>query len=535
MIHRIDRNWPTLLGAIFIFIALITLLKYSVDLDYISDSIKIGTGILLGCGLVVVGLRGALRSSTVVSEVFTGLGVALLYMTCAFAGVYYNMWDSMVVLLSMLAITVGTCIYAVRFNSRLLMSIGLIGAILSPIVMQPETDQVFSLFLYLLVINTAFWYISVMKKWFELRLISFIGTWLLYTVYFILFHPHVDLFWSRPFLYALAAYSFYILAMFLASYKQEMKFDGLHVYLGIANAVIFGLWSLGLLTPFVSFAVPLFFMGMLYIIAAVIVQRLVKKWSLPVMTKLFGGLLLVIIATTQFGKGWDYKPLISVYLWVFIAAAVLITAKWCAVEGLKYISVIIWASIGLYWYVVTWSTPRGEWFGMFIPFLNWGAVAWIVLAALGFYMSLHLDVKGMGPYGRMMISTVLSLASHLIVGGLLTVQVQSLFSVYDIRGVGLTLSISWALYSLLLFLWGMFSNQWFYRIFGTAVLLLVAAKTMIIDLAEQATIYKVVVFLVLGGICFFISYINSRWNPPPKKTDPVQQKPQPEQIEWDDL
>ncbi|WP_314589785.1 DUF2339 domain-containing protein [Paenibacillus terrigena] len=532
MIHRIERNWPTLLGAIFIFIALITLLKYSIDLDFIHDSTKIGAGILAGCGLVVVGLRGALRSNTVISEVFTGLGVALLYMTCSFAGIYYSLWDSMVVLLSMLAITVGTCIYAVRFNSRLLMSIGLVGAILSPIVMQPVTDQVFSLFLYLLVINSAFWYISVMKKWFELRLVSFIGTWLLYAVYFILFRPHVDMFWSKPFLYVLAAYSFYIIAMFYASYKAKMKFDGLHVYLGIANAVIFGLWSLGLLTRFVSFAVPLFFMGVLYIIAAVIVQRLVKTWSMPVMTKLFGGLLLVIIATTQFGKGWEYKPLISVYLWVFIAATVLVTAKWCAIEGLKYASVAIWASIGLYWYVVTWSAPRGEWFGVFIPFLNWGAVAWMLIALFGFYMSLHLDVKGLSPWGQKMMSTVLSLMSHFIVGGLLTIQVQTLFEVYDFRGVGLTLSISWALYSLLLFLWGAYSNQWFFRIFGTAVLLLVAAKTMIIDLAEQATIYKVVVFLVLGGICFLISYINSKWNPPQVPTKPAQ--PQPEELNWED-
>ena len=532
MIHRIDRNWPTSLGAIFIFIALITLLRYSIDLDFIQDSIKIGAGILAGSGLVVIGLRGALRSNTVVSEVFTGLGIALLY-TCAFAGVYYSLWDAMVVLMSMIAITAGTCLYAIRFNSRLLLVIGLVGAILSPIVMQPETDQVFSLFLYLLVINTAFWYISVLKKWFEIRLISFMGTWILYAVYFILFHPDVDRFWSKPFLYALAAYGFYFIAMFIASYKEQLKFNGLHVYLGIANAVIFGLWSLVLVRGFVSFAVPMFVIGVLYIAEAIVVQRLVKVWSLPVWTKLFGGLLLVIIATTQFGKGWDYKPLFSVYLWVFIAAAVLITAKWCVVEGLKYVSVTIWASIGLYWYVVTWSTPRGEWFGVFIPFLNWGAVAWIMLALFGFYMSLHLDVKGLSPWGQKMMSTVLSLMSHLIVGGLLTVQVQTLFEVYDFRGVGLTLSIAWAIYSLLLFLWGAYSNQWFFRIFGTAVLLLVAAKTMIIDLAEQATIYKVIVFLALGAICFLISYINARWNPPQAKEKPAQ--PQPEELEWDDL
>ncbi|OPA75750.1 hypothetical protein BVG16_20695 [Paenibacillus selenitireducens] len=514
MFQRYQKHWPSLLGAMFVFIALITLLKYSLDVKFLTDTMKIGAGLLAGAGFVLAGLRFVLKSNSLISELFTGLGVALLYMTCSFAGIYYSLWDPMVVLLSMIAVTAGTCVYAIRFHSRLIMSIGLVGGLLSPIMMQPETDQVFSLFLYLLVMNAAFFYISVLKSWFELRLIGFIGTWFLYTVYFILFQHHVDVFWSKPFRYALAAYAFYVIALFYTSYKNRMRFDGLNLYLGISNAVIFGLWALGLITPFVSFAVPLFFMGAIYVGSAWWVYRLLHVWSASVVTKLTCGTLLMMIALTQFGKGYAYKPLISVYLWVFIAAVILIIAKWCAVEILKGVSVALWGCVGLYWYVVTWNTPRGEWFGVFIPFFNWGAVAWIVIAVLGFYMSLHVDFRKLTQSSNVMISNVLSLLSHLVVGGLLTVQVQSLFEEYDWHGLVLTLSISWSVYSLLLFLWGAYSKQRIFRIFGTVVLCLVAGKTILFDLAEEATIYKVIVFLVLGAICFTISYINSIWKSP---------------------
>lgn len=522
MFQRYQKHWPSLLGAVFVFIALITLLKYSLDVQFLTDTMKIGAGLLAGAGFVLAGVRLVLKSNSLISELCTGLGVALLYMTCSFAGIFYSLWDPMVVLLSMIAVTVGTCIYAIRFHSRLIMSIGLIGGLISPIMMQPETDQVFSLFLYLLVMNAAFFYISVLKSWFELRLISFIGTWFLYAVYFILFQPHMDVFWSKPFRYALAAYLFYVIALFYTSYKDHMRFNGLNLYLGISNAVIFGLWALGLLTPFVSFAVPLFFMGVIYTGSAWWVYRLMQGWSASAVTKLTCGTLLMMVAMTQFGKGFAYEPMINVFLWVFIAVVILFIAKWCAVEILKSVSMVVWGCVGLYWYVVTWSTPRGEWFGVFIPFLNWGAVAWMVIAALGFYMSLHVSFQKLSQSSNAMISNILSLLSHLVVGGLLTVQVQSLFKEYDWGGLGLTLSVSWSVYSLLLFLWGAYSKQRIYRIFGTIVLCIVAGKTILFDLAEEATIYKVIVFLVLGAICFAISYINSIWNTPPTQQKEVE-------------
>lgn len=523
MVNNFQKHWPSLLGALFLLTAFVTLLKYSMDQHWISDEVKIGIGLLAGAGFVIAGMRLAQRqtgSMNIISEVLAGLGVAILYTTCSFAGIFYSLWDSMIVLISMTAVTAGTCLYAIKFNSRILMSIGLIGAIIAPIMMQPATDQVFSLFLYLLVINAAFFYISVLKKWFELRLIAFIGSWLLYAVYFILFNPQVDGIWSLPFRYALAAYAFYIVALFLTSWKERLKYDGLNLYLGIANAIMFGLWALALLHDYVSFSVPLLLMGVVYILAGALVYRLVREWTMPIWTKMLGGSLLVMLAASQFGSGWEYKPLISVYVWLFIAAVILIVGMWCQLELLKLASVIIWFVAGLYWYTVTWHTPRGEWFGTFVPFLNWGAVAWMALAAFGFYISLHLTFKHLDEASNKVISYIFSIGSHIVVGGLLPVQMNSLFGAYRLDGLALTLSISWGIYALLLFLWGAYSKQAVFRIFGSIVLIVVALKTLFFDLANEATIYKVIVFLILGAISFAISYINSIWQTPKKTKVP---------------
>lgn len=532
------KHWTSLLGVAFVLAAVMTLFKYSIDQGWLTNGFKIGVGLLAGAGMIVLGLRfKPLRNVQLLGEIAAGLGVAILYTTCAFAGIYYALWDPMTVFLGMIVITVGTAAYSYRFNSRILMCIGMIGALLSPCVMRPETDQVFSLFLYLLVINATFFLFSLRRPWLELRLVSFLGTWLLYAVYYFHFEPEADVLWSMPFRYATAAFLFYVIAFLATSWRDGQKFDGLNLYLGIVNAVMFGLWAVTLLDGIVHFAYPLFAMGLLYVGAAFAVYRLTGRFAVPVMTKLLGGTFLILLAASQIGSGLEAKPLISVLLWTIVAAIITGIGMYRKLDMFKAAGMIIWIMAGLYWYVVTWYTPRGEWFGTFIPFLNWGAVAWMLVAALGFFISLKVRFAKVHNGTNEAFSTVASILSHLVVGGLLTVQVMNVFLEYreigESASLALTLSISWGVYALLLFLWGAYSRQAIFRIFGSVVLGIVALKTVFLDLAGKDTMYKVIVLLVLGAISFGITMINNRWlDKNGSQTQPKEGLPQQVSPQW---
>ncbi|WP_042159750.1 DUF2339 domain-containing protein [Paenibacillus gorillae] len=509
----IKKHGTSLLGALFVLIACITLFKYTIDRGWINDSMKIGLGLLFGTGLAIAGFR--LQHRPIVSQIVMGLGASLLYMTVSFSGIFYGLWDSMTVLLGMSVITIAAAVYAYRFDSRLLMNIALLGGLLSPLTMRPETDQVFALFVYLLVINCAFLYLSIVKGWTELRTAAFAGSWLLYTVYFFQFNPLLDGFWSMPIRYALAAFLFYQIAFLVSSWKNKLSFDGLNLYLSVANGVLFGFWALLIWKNDLHYAYPLIFIGLVFMLSGFVVNRLVHKVDAAVSVYWTVGLLLFLLALNQAGNGMEIKPLVNVFVWSIISIVLLVLGrinKWLAAN---LISVAIWIIVGFYWYIVTWSTPRGEWFGVYIPFLNWGAVAWMLLAAIGFYYATSMNMSGLKAGSNRLLANIYATLSHLIIGGLLTRQIENIFTEYFNGSSGiymkLTLTVTWGVYALLLFLWGAYRRESWFRWFGSAVLLLVAVKAIFMDLSGKESLYKVVVLLLLGVISFAISWINNKW------------------------
>jgi uncharacterized membrane protein len=519
MTTLIRKHWTSLLGVMFILAAFITLFKYSIDQGWITDGMKIGIGLLCGSGVAITGLalinRGV-RYSTA-SQVLIGLGACLLYSTFSFAGIYYGLWSPITVLIGMTAVTAGVSAYAYRFDSRLLMSIALAGGLLSPLFMRPETDQVFTLFFYLLVLNTAFFSLSIVKGWSELRIGAFLGTWIVYVVYFVHFDPPVEGLWSMPFRYVLAAFLYYVIGFMVSSWKSNLRFDGWNLYLSLANGILFGCWSTYILNGDLNYAYILGFIGAIYLIAGSFIYRLTGRTELASASHWIGGLLTLLLACAQFGSGMDTKPIINVFVWGTIAGGLGILGQSKQWMLARIFSVLVWFIVGTYWFIVTWDTPRGEWFGAYIPFLNWGAMAWVLLAAIGFYYSVKNIVPQATRVAEEQLSNLFAIVAHLIVGGLLTVQIQNLYIVYFDEASDqlqqLTLSVSWGIYALLLFVWGAYRREAIFRWFGTAVLLIVAAKAIFIDLDGEEMLYKVLVLLILGGISFLISWINGKWNP----------------------
>lgn len=514
------RHWTSLLGILFILAAFITLFKYSLDQQWITDGIKIGSGLLTGAGLCAGGLgltkRGGEKWQAAV-QTMIGLGACVLYATFSFAGIYYDFWSPMTVLIGMSAVTAGVAAYAHRFDSRLLMIIALAGGLLSPLLMQPETDQAFTLFLYLLVMNAVFFLLSVVKKWTELRLVAFVGTWAIYAAYYIHFDPFTDGLWSKPIRYALATFAFYLIAFLLSSWKSGRRFDGLNLYASFANSVLFGCWAIPILHGDLHYAYILASIGVAHLAAGLAIWRLDKRLGVASISHLLGGGLLLLLAVAGVGSGRSAKPLIDVFVWGGIAGVLATIGQIRRSAVICGGAVLIWLSVGIYWFAVTWTTPRGDWFGTFIPFLNWGALSWMLLALIGF----RFAVKGVGLRSdsdaelRAWLPDIFALLSHLIVGGLLTVQIQNVHLVY-FDGASrqleqLSLSLAWGVYALLLFLWGAYSRQVLFKYFGSAMLLVVAFKAILLDLSGQQMLYKVVVLLLLGGISFLVTWINGKW------------------------
>ncbi|WP_158630180.1 DUF2339 domain-containing protein [Cohnella sp. AR92] len=527
----VSKHWTSLLGVLLVLAAAITLFRYSIDQGWLTDTLKIGIGLLSGAGIALGGFGWTLKQrGAIAGEIGIGLGTSILYATFSFAGIYYGLWTPMTVLLGMTAVTALLVLYSLRNDSRLLMNIALAGALLSPLMMRPETDQVFTLFLYLLIVNAAFFALSIYKKWTELRVVAFFGSWTLYAVYFVSFNPSMEGWWSRPIRYAVAAFLFYLVGFLIASWRNNRCFDGWNLYLSLANGVGFGCWALLIWDGDVPVGFTLSAIGLLYAAAGAIVYRMSGRVLAYAASHGGGGLLLLLIALAQFGNGLEAKPLINTYIWIGVACIAIAMGRikgWAAAEGA---GLLVWFAVGIYWFAVTWDTPRGDWFGAYIPFLNGGALAWILLAAMGFYFSARWAAGPLDSDTNRILSHLFAILSHAVVGGLLTLQLINVFDIYAPNAghssVQLALSVSWGIYALLLSLWGAYRKQGLFRWFGSIVLVLVAIKAIFLDLSGEAGLYKAGVLLALGGIAFLVSWVNGKWGGTSSEQEPAPAVPE---------
>ncbi len=512
MKQKLRTHWTSLLGALFVITAFITLFQFSVEKGWITNALKIGFGLLSGIGLGIAGLKLSTRDLwRLTGEIVLGIGACVLYATIAYAGITDGIWSPMTVLLGMSSVTIAMSWYAFRNHSRMLMILAVSGGLLAPLLMRPESDHVLALFLYLLVMNVAFIFLSMAKDWIELRITSFAGSWILYIVYFIHFSPFEKKLWNMPIRYAIAAFLFYMIALVVASRRNTKSFDGLNVYLNIANGILFGFWAFLIWREDVQFGYVLGLMGIVYLLGCFAIYWRNAYNRTTVRSYGLGGSILLIMALNSIAEG----VLMSVLVWISITILLVVAGHLLRWQVPAIISVALWFNIVCYWYAITWTTPRGEWFGIYIPFLNWGAVTWILLAGLGFYYAKTFQFPGMSYGNNHVISRIFALIAHLIVGGLLTRQIENIFTEHlpeaPAMYMHLTITLVWGCYALILVLWGTRRQDRLFRGFGYGVLVITAIKAIFLDLSGQEALYKVAILFILAGISFFITWINGKW------------------------
>jgi hypothetical protein len=189
----------------------------------------------------------------------------------------------------------------------------------------------------------------------------------------------------------------------------------------------------------------------------------------------------------------------------------------------------------LYWFANAWSVAWAEWFGLpFIPFLNPGALVWIGMAGVGFFMARTLRTLAATPdetanddmralHER--LGLVISLVAHGVLAGLFTIQLQNIWKAYDVDffRLDLLLSTAYTLHALLIFLWGAYMRIRLFRWGGSLVLGFVALKVLLFDLGADPTVMKAIYLMLMGGIILGIGFINARW-----KEERMEGRPAPE-------
>ncbi len=509
----LKENWITILGIGFLFTGILYFFKLAIEEGWLPPGARVAIGAIAGISLVFIGLKLFRDKSEFLSQCIAGLGVATLYGTAAyisFGGI--GSLSTNALLLIMVLLGVGSSLIAMKYELRILYLITTIGGLVTPMVLKAPESHHLSLFTYLWVLNVGVLYVSAWKDWKELKIVSFFSSIVIYTIYYVYFDPAA---WQKPFMYITAFFITYLAGFLYSAWKNKKAYNEVDQYIGIVNAICFIFWSTFIFSSFdIAHIIPMGIVGTLFIgigVAFYITSE--TKLNISFLCYSILGVLSLGIAMSDsalmLSNGMNH--IVNVFIWLIIILAAFLVLK--SQQLGEYINFLYIGFIGIiiYWFTVAWEVEWQSIFGIkYIPFLNAGALVWMGMIFLGFLFSRYEDQKGTNKSRS--TSTFLAIISHILVGGLLTVQISNLWDAYDFysKHYSITLSIVWFIYALLIFLWGSYAQNKSFRVLGTAVLLISSLKVLLLDLSGTPNIQRVIALLIIGGITLAIAQVNKR-------------------------
>ncbi|WP_185968965.1 DUF2339 domain-containing protein [Carboxylicivirga sp. M1479] len=522
MIDLIKKHWITTLGILFLFSSFTYFLKIVFDNNWFPIELRVLSGFAIGTTLLFAGYNYYRKNRLTSCQFLAGTGMSVIYATFSYVAFSNTLhWPYNVTFISVLSLTGLTTFLSYRYNLRGLIFISILGGLMSPLFMKAEPHHDLLLFAYVFILNIGALYVSISKRWAELRAMTFTITVLIYTSYFIYFDP---ISWGRPFFYAAALFISYMAGIIFASHKEKDRFTGWNLYLSLINAMLFIFWSIYILGSFnISFTVPLLVVGATFMVASVFIYFVSEQQNFPSIIYICFGLLLFAISAANIQPmlfpGLEY--VVTTMLWLLIVISIYGIGRFTKTFELIYGSYAAWLLLIIYWVTVAWDVEWIEILGIkYLPFLNAGGLTWMAMAAFGFYLAKKEQHSNTG------LSNILALTANIIVGGLITIQIKNVWMAYNIEFMSrdLAISISYLVYALLIFLWGAHTKGIFFRIIGSVVLVLTSIKVFFWDISGDASLSKMVFLMIIGLLTLSIAFINKKWMEKEEETKtPIQE------------
>lgn len=164
-------------GSVVLFFGLGFLLKHAAERAAFSIEIKLAAVALLGIGLLAAGWR--LRRRQGYGLILQGAGVGTLYLTTFTALRFYELLPNAAAFVLMLLVVGLTVALALLQNSRALVSLGMAGGFLAPILTSSGEGSHVLLFSYYALLNAGILVIAWHRAWRSLNLLGFAFTFII--------------------------------------------------------------------------------------------------------------------------------------------------------------------------------------------------------------------------------------------------------------------------------------------------------------------------------------------------------------------
>jgi len=508
---RSGEFWLNKVGIGLLLFGVAFLFKYSIDQGWLTPSVRVGFGILLGIGLVVAGLRISTERKHF-SQVLIGGGVATFYITGFAAFQILSLISHTVAFFFMILVTILAFFLSLRQDGVVLALIGVIGGLGTPFLLYTGSGSLPGLVGYTCLVIAGAIAIFFFRGWRSLLLTTVAGGWLVFLVA-LANTGSTDMMlasnqWSLQsgLLFSwMAFWAIPLLREFVWA-RNPIKWD--YPYSGDDTEVSKGDYAghryihiLTVSTPVIALLMSMevwsfsdHTWGWIVMIAAVCYGLLSWRFSHQNVVRDLSythSLVAVILLTYSFNL-LLYGDLLLFTL-AAEAGALHLLARRLSDRGISVAAHILFGIVGL-WLIQRLFTEQVE--GRFI--LNVKAVTDLLVITItsivtifylsgdekkGYFLFIHISILGW--------------------------FLRELSSITHGQGY---VTIAWGIYSVILLILGLRLNDNWLRGTAMVTLFIVVGKLFLVDLAQLETIWRVLLFLGFGGLFLVLSYyFRSLW------------------------
>ena len=506
----IGRRWVGWAAVSLILFATAFFLKYAFENRWIGEVGRVTIGIAGGVLMTSLGFRYFKRGWRIFAQMLTGGGVVLLYLSAYAAFGYYHLVPQKAAFVFLAILIAEAAALAVLYEAPAIAIMALVGGFLTPLLLHSDRDHHLALFGYLIAIDIGA--LAVLKRWRGLRTIAFLGTHILFWLWYDEHYHEQRL--VPVLLFQTAVFLIFLVAYLVARLLRKVE-----------STTIEDLWLLGV-NPFVFFLTahqllnPSYhdWMGVFAIVMALLYAGVAKLLLDRATLRRAESLTLIGVALTfvtiaipiQLRSNWitiAWAIEALMMLWTGIETSskrLRITA--CTLFGLALIKLLIWDS------------PYGN-RGAFIPvfnryFLSSLFVIGCLFGAAAVYQRLgkrkNISAKG--------VTLTFVLAAVVAFWLVSSVETHTFFIARALaqrlpedfrhqRWLGqMALSVVWASYAAVLAAIGFLRRSSATRWAALSLFALTIIKAMFVDIAQLQQLYRIIVFFVLGVLLLLVAW-----------------------------
>jgi uncharacterized membrane protein len=176
----IGRRWIGLVAISLIVAATAFFLKYAFENRWIGELGRVTLGVVAGLTLVWGGYKRHGRPWRYLSEVLTGGGIVILYLSVYGAFAYYHLVDQRTAFIFLAILVAEAHLLAMAYDAPAIAVLALTGGFLVPLLLSTGRDQYRVLFTYIGVLDLGMLGVVIARSWQWLGSLGYVGTQFLF-------------------------------------------------------------------------------------------------------------------------------------------------------------------------------------------------------------------------------------------------------------------------------------------------------------------------------------------------------------------